>query len=60
MVVMAPPGAEFAQPRRARKLLTQGALNHRIDKDTLHDLKPCRESQQLGMLRAGYIDTTSA
>jgi len=61
MVVVAPPGAEFAQPRRTRGVLTQDALNYRIDKDTIYGLKPCRESQQLGMLRgplAGIQGTT--
>jgi hypothetical protein len=51
MGIVAPPGTEFTQPRRARGLLAQRAFNYRIDKDTIHDLKPCRESQQLGMLR---------
>jgi len=61
MGVMTPPWADFAQPWRTRGLLTQGALNDWIDKDTIHGIKPCCESQQLGMLRgplAGLQGTT--
>jgi hypothetical protein len=51
MGIVPPPGAEFAQPRRAERLLTQRLLNHWIHKNALHSLKPCRELQQLRLLR---------
>ena len=50
MVVVPPPGAEFAQPWRTGGLPTQRLLDHRIDKNALHSLKPRRDLQQLRML----------
>jgi hypothetical protein len=51
MIVMPPPGAEFAQPWRTGRLSTQRLLDHRIDKNALHSFKLRCELQQLRMLR---------
>jgi hypothetical protein len=51
MVIMPPPGAEFAQPWRAGRWPTQCLLDYRIDKNALYRLKLRRELQQLRMLR---------
>jgi hypothetical protein len=51
MVVVPPPGAEFAQPWCTRGLSTQRLLDRRIDKNALDSLKSCRDPQQLRLLQ---------
>jgi hypothetical protein len=51
MVIVPPPGAEFAQPWCTGGLPTQRLLDHRIDKNALHGFKSRRELQQLCMLQ---------
>jgi hypothetical protein len=50
MIIVPPPGAEFAQPWRTGGLPTQRLLDRRIDKNALHSLESCRDPQQLHLL----------
>jgi hypothetical protein len=43
MVIVPPPGAEFAQPWRTGGLPTQLLLDRRIHKNALDSLEPRRE-----------------
>jgi hypothetical protein len=55
MLVVSPPGAEFVQPWRTGGLPTQRLLDRRIDKNAFHSLKPCRDPQQLRLLRGPLL-----